>query len=237
MTLIEPVAGPGATLSDAERLRLAELERVIASGLDVYVQTGRALEEIRTRRLYLLTHETFREYLAERWGLSHPRGFALCYSAQVADVLEAAGEHPEGAESALRELAPVLHRDGPEAAVAAFRQVAPDGVLQSAAATRKQLLSAGLVDAPARDVADGLQRRIRWLEQAVPRVTPHETLRPLLAGYAVRLRRVADHVDALADPGPPVVPAGALCIGHGSRRGPDGKCVMCKRVDISPRRD
>ena len=193
-------AAPPDVLSDADRERLAQLEETIASGLDAYVRVGRALEEIGTRRLYRLTHETFREYLADRWNLSHPRGFALCYSAQVADVLEAAGEHPAGAESALREFSPVLHSHGPEATVTAFRRVADNGVLPPAPKTREKLRDAGLVDAPARDVADGMQKRIRWLEQAVPQIRAHDRVRPLLLGYSTRLRAVVDQLDALAPP-------------------------------------
>jgi len=231
MSVMTATAPPHAP-ADVERERLAELEETIASGLDAYVRVGRALEEIRTRRLYLLTHRTFREYLAERWNLSHPRGFSLCYSAQVADVLEAAGEAPAGAESALREFSGVLNRDGPETVVAAFREIAPDGVLPPAPKVRRELVAAGLIDKPARNVADGMQRRIRWLEQAVPQIKPHERLRPLLTGYAVRLRALVDQLDALAPPVGPDEP----CLSHGVRRREDGLCAFCVRPEQPPRR-
>jgi hypothetical protein len=51
------------------------------------------------------------------------------YSAEVADVLEAAGEAPQGSEAALRELAPVLHQKGAQVAVEACRAVADAGTL------------------------------------------------------------------------------------------------------------
>jgi hypothetical protein len=105
MSVME-AAAPTDVLSDADRERLAQLEETIASGLDHYVRVGRALEIIRRDRLYQLSHETFREYLAERWGLSVPRGYSLTYAAAVADVLEAAGERPAGSEAALREFSP-----------------------------------------------------------------------------------------------------------------------------------
>src|SRR5215213_4966953 len=139
------------------------LEAIVERGLDHYVAVGRALEAIRTRRLYLLTHETFGAYLADRFNLSHPRGSSLCYSAQVADVLEAAGERPAGTEAALRELHPVLHQKGAEAVVEAFQMVAPDGTLPSAPRTRATLIEGGFVNKPERDIADGIQIRIRWL--------------------------------------------------------------------------
>jgi hypothetical protein len=76
-----------------------------------------------------------------------------------------------------------------------------------------------------------MQRRIMWLESALPKVEPHEKIRPLIAGYAVRVRAIADQLEAIADDGP-VVPAGELCVGHGARRGPDGNCVRCRRPDV-----
>jgi hypothetical protein len=67
MSLLEAAAAPDAILTDAKRLaELEALEAIVEAGLDHYVRVGRALEEIRTRRLYRLTHETFREYLADR---------------------------------------------------------------------------------------------------------------------------------------------------------------------------
>ena len=145
-------------------------------------------------------------------------------------MLEAADEHPQGSESALRELAPVLHRGGGDAAVSAFREVAPDGVLPSAPKVRRKLVAAGRVDKPERDVADGMAKRIRWLEEATPRIRPHERLRPLLRSYVDLLRVVVDQLEALA----PAVPAGQPCLSHGVRRRPDGLCAYCVRPDVPP---
>jgi hypothetical protein len=119
---------PTESLSDAERL--AELEAVVQAGLEHYVSVGRALGEIHDRELFRSTHDTRKGYLCDRWNLSESRGFSLIYSAQVADVLEQAGEAPQASEDALRELAPVLHQKGAQAAVEAFRAVADAGTLR-----------------------------------------------------------------------------------------------------------
>jgi hypothetical protein len=116
--------------------------------------------------------------------------------------------------------------------VTAFRRVADNGVLPPAPKTREKLRDAGFVDAPSRDLADGMQKRIRWLELAVPQIQPHPKLRPLLIDYAVRLRAVVDQLDALA---PPVEP-GQPCLSHGVRRRADGLCAFCVRPDLPPRR-
>jgi hypothetical protein len=68
MTTLGVTAPDAAVPADPERL--AELEAIVESGLDAYVRVGRALEAIRTKRLCLLTHRTFRRYLADRWSLS-----------------------------------------------------------------------------------------------------------------------------------------------------------------------
>jgi hypothetical protein len=60
----------------------------------------------------------------EKWGLSLPRAYSLMGSAEVADALEDAGITPAVTESALRELSPVLKRDGAQAAVDAYQAVA-----------------------------------------------------------------------------------------------------------------
>ena len=96
----------------------------------------------------------------------------------------------------MRELAPVLHRAGPDATVAAYKSIASgDGVLPSATRTRQTLVAGGLVDCPRRDVVDGMQRRIVWMERALAKIKPpHVRLRRPLAGYAMRLRAIADQL-------------------------------------------
>ncbi|MFN9987850.1 MAG: hypothetical protein ACK52S_20045 [Pirellula sp.] len=49
---------------------LAELESVIAAGLDTVEQVGRSLLQIKVRRLFLDTHATWEEYLEARWKMS-----------------------------------------------------------------------------------------------------------------------------------------------------------------------
>ena len=193
---MEGTATPDAAFADTERERLAQLERTIARGLDTYVEVGRALEEIRTRRLFLAVAPTFKQYLADRWNLSESRGFALCYSAQVADVLEAAGERPAGAESALREFSPVLHSRGPEATVAAFQRVAEDGVLPPAPKMRQKLVDAGLVDAAPRGPADQFCKRLTVSQRALAKLRPHPKLVGVYGEYSARLTHAALNPDS-----------------------------------------
>jgi len=217
---------------DAERL--AQLEAVIESGLDTFVTVGRALEEVRVRRLYLQTHASFESYLRERWNLSHPRGFALCHAGQVANALEAEGEHPVGGESALRELLPILRDRGPGAAAAAFRAVAENGALPGAPETRRELARRGLVQVPDRAPADLLQRYLRSMEKVLPKLGPHPKLGDVLLDYAVRTSVVAERLHTLAEEAlPPAVPPGEPCLRHGVRRDERGVCKDCRRKDVA----
>lgn len=51
-----------------ETTRLQELEKIVETGLQTFVEVGQALMEIRDSQLYLETHRTFEEYVRARWG-------------------------------------------------------------------------------------------------------------------------------------------------------------------------
>jgi protein gp37 len=67
MTEVAYDGGEGI-LQGADRLR--ELEIEIEHGLPSFIAVGQALGEIRTRRLYRLTHPTFEDYCRERWDMN-----------------------------------------------------------------------------------------------------------------------------------------------------------------------
>jgi hypothetical protein len=65
---------------------LAELETVIQRGFDSFVEVGRALMEIRDRRLYREQgFSTFEVYCRKRWNFSRQRGHQLITAVAVAD--------------------------------------------------------------------------------------------------------------------------------------------------------
>ena len=74
----------GATPST---LSLPELERVIERGQQTFIEVGRALLEIRDRRLYRETHATFEAYCRERWGWGRSYANKTIRAAQTADAL------------------------------------------------------------------------------------------------------------------------------------------------------
>lgn len=61
-------------LTDTEKQDLKKYESLISKGLNTFLEVGKALAEIRDRRLYRETHKTFERYCKETWDLS--KGYA-----------------------------------------------------------------------------------------------------------------------------------------------------------------
>jgi hypothetical protein len=57
-----------------ETARLRECESVIEKGVATFMDVGRALAEIRDKKLYRDSHKVFEDYVKERWG--HGRAWA-----------------------------------------------------------------------------------------------------------------------------------------------------------------
>jgi len=83
-------------LSEAERSRLHELEHTVESNLATFLETGKALAEIRDSGLYREHYGSFERYLLERWGISRSRARDLMNSVDVSETLLAGPAGPEG---------------------------------------------------------------------------------------------------------------------------------------------
>jgi hypothetical protein len=99
---VSPEASPALTTE--ERIRLHQLEKVVEKHLDGLLAAGKALDEIRSSRLYRQHFATFEQYVRERWALSRSRADELCRSNATAELLLTNGVTlPAGiSESALR---------------------------------------------------------------------------------------------------------------------------------------
>ena len=87
--------------------------RPLEGGLKTFIEVGRALTEIRDRRLYRESHGNVEAYCGERWKMSRPRAYELIYAAQVGEALSAVADTPAPkSERVARELAPL--RKDPE---------------------------------------------------------------------------------------------------------------------------
>ncbi len=68
-----------------EHSRLEALERVIERTQRSFYDVGKALEEIRDRRLYRRTHRTFEAYCRDVWDMSRTYAYQLMRAAAVVD--------------------------------------------------------------------------------------------------------------------------------------------------------
>jgi hypothetical protein len=77
---------PEHNLTPTELENLDVLEAVAQHGLGRYVQVAKALTEIRDRRLYRDSHDSFQAYVRERWGVDISDGAASSDAAVPAEA-------------------------------------------------------------------------------------------------------------------------------------------------------
>jgi hypothetical protein len=104
---------------------LAELEEVIAAGLQTFVEVGQALMEIRDGRLYRDSHETFEIYCRERWSIGSSRARQLIAAAESVTTVTIAGLPAPTNERQARELVALL--DQPDELREAWARASSDG--------------------------------------------------------------------------------------------------------------
>lgn len=82
-------------LDPADQADLTRLAAIVERHIADYAAVGHALREIRDRRLYRASHETFEEFTRERWSMD--RGYAdrLIAAAEVARNLTPTGVVPK----------------------------------------------------------------------------------------------------------------------------------------------
>ncbi len=78
---------------------LTQCEKVIAQGLDTFVDVGRALMAIRDDKLYRASHKTFANYCQERWGFSYRRAAQLIEASGVNENVKHASHFPNARQA------------------------------------------------------------------------------------------------------------------------------------------
>lgn len=76
------------SLAVTDRKDFTKLDSVIAKGLATFVDVGRALLEIRDRKLYRENYETFEQYCSQRHQLEERRAYQLMDSASIVEDLK-----------------------------------------------------------------------------------------------------------------------------------------------------
>jgi hypothetical protein len=75
-------------LTKTETASLADCEQIIERGMATFIDVGRALLQIRDKRLYRGAHASFEAYCKERWDFDQSYGHRMANSAKVVEVLE-----------------------------------------------------------------------------------------------------------------------------------------------------
>jgi len=81
-------------LNKTERSALARCEKVIDKGRKAFVEIGKALQQIRDKRLYRETHERFEDYCRDRWEFSKANANRVIAAAAVVDRVTPIGVTP-----------------------------------------------------------------------------------------------------------------------------------------------
>jgi O6-methylguanine-DNA--protein-cysteine methyltransferase len=80
-------------LSEKEKAELETLEGVITREMGSFVAVGKALLAIRDSKLYREQYKNFKEYCADKWGLSRQYSYDLIRGCQVAENLSAMADN------------------------------------------------------------------------------------------------------------------------------------------------
>ena len=113
-----------APMTSKERRMLYEYEEIIDKHIQAFFEVGKALMDIRDKRLYREEYPTFAEYCKSRWNLEIKRAYQLITGYKIAENVNAR-IHPE---YVLRPLARFTPEQQKEIYWKALEQ-APDGKL------------------------------------------------------------------------------------------------------------
>jgi hypothetical protein len=144
-------------LTAREKIRKEQLERVVEHGLAQFLEVGKALAELRSRRLYRTHFATFEDYVRTRFGLARSSVDQLIRSASTAQCLLDNGlDLPESTtESMIR---PISALPGDELKVACWQfaqSLAPEcGVTQPLVSRLCRVVRNVLEGAPQEDFGE-----------------------------------------------------------------------------------
>lgn len=94
-------------LTPALRDQHEQDEAVISKGIATFREVGEALQRIRDCRTYLQTHESFEDYLRERWDMKRAHAFRLIDAAETVKTLSPIGDRAITNEATARAVAKI----------------------------------------------------------------------------------------------------------------------------------
>lgn len=202
------------------RERLKELETVVASGFEGVVSLGHALREIRDDGLYLeVGARTFEQYVKSRWAMVSSAAYNHIDAADIQDAISSIEETPILNIAVTRELAPILHQQGPATVREAWGKVSAAYAGQrppTAREVHRVLVAEGyrpkighvstgkpnarILLGQVGDRIAATEKRLDWfLHREAPNLKVAPATRQLAASYADRCQILVDHLRAFAE--------------------------------------
>ncbi|WP_280248336.1 hypothetical protein [Nocardia abscessus] len=162
LTMPVPDAGDGP-LSDRERVQLTACESSIDTLRIAFWAAGRALQIVRDGRLYRDSHETFDEYVEQRWDMQRSYAHKLIRAWPLAARLHPVA--PAINEGQVRELLPIAAEYGEDAAVTVYTTIAAGADVKVTAGKLRQAIAL----LPERYDEDVVVERLQaWLRGELP---------------------------------------------------------------------
>ncbi|MFQ6394630.1 hypothetical protein ACLMAJ_14320 [Nocardia sp. KC 131] len=162
LTMPVPVAGDGP-LSERERSQLTLCESSIDTLRIAFWAAGRALQIVRDGRLYRDDHETFDDYVEQRWDMQRSYAHKLIRAWPLAARLHPLA--PAINEGQVRELLPVAAEHGEDAAITIYTTLAGGADVKVTAGKLREAVA--LI--PERyDEAAVVERLQAWLRGELP---------------------------------------------------------------------
>ncbi|MFE7796390.1 hypothetical protein [Nocardia sp. NPDC057440] len=162
LTMPVPIAGDGP-LSERERSQLTLCESSIDTLRIAFWAAGRALQIVRDGRLYRDNHETFDEYVEQRWDMQRSYAHKLIRAWPLAARLHPLA--PAINEGQVRELLPVAAEHGEDAAITVYTTIAGGADVKVTAGKLREAVA--LI--PERyDEATVVERLQAWLRGELP---------------------------------------------------------------------
>ena len=93
---------------------LAECKSIVNQGIHSFVEVGSALKLIKDQRLYRGTHETFEQFVKEKWDFGRAYAYRLIGSAETMATLSPIGDILPANESHVRALLQFSVEDRPK---------------------------------------------------------------------------------------------------------------------------
>lgn len=218
------------TLSPVERSQLAMLEDDIRQGAQSMVK---ALEEIRDRRLYRETHQSFDVYCRERWNMSRKLADAKIADARLLDSLSSLPTPPQNAAQAraLDAVEPERRAEVMEKAASSGKVTAAkigelaseddDGNFGQSEQTVEQYVD-GLANGPEWTLAISALRQCRSAFSAITKEKGGEHMAANFKGVEVAFKNLRSYIDGCR-------PHAVCPYCRGSGKSDDGRdCPACK---------